>query len=178
MANLASIARPYALAGFEYARDTQRLPAWKAFLEAAATIAKQPDMLRLMANPEFSATKLFDLFHEVLTPMLDTEQKNFLLLLSQNKRLSVLPEIANVYNTYYAALEKMSKVRVITAVDAYDDFQKKLALALTKRIQCEVTLQCETDPAIIGGAIIHIGDRVIDGSIRGKLSRLEEFLLR
>ena len=57
-----------------------------------------------------------------------------------------------------------------------EDFRQKLTQALTKRIQREVTLQCEIDPAILGGAIIHIGDRVIDGSIRGKLTRLLEFI--
>ena len=97
-------------------------------------------------------------------------------MLSENSRLPALPEIADGFNQYYAALEKMSKVRVITAIDAQHDFTDKLIKALTNRIKRDVTLQCEVDPSIVGGAIIHIGDRVIDGSIRGKLSRLRKSL--
>jgi F-type H+-transporting ATPase subunit delta len=176
MANLSSIARPYALAAFEYARDKQQLPAWKSFLETAASYAAEPAIAKLMANPELPSVKLFDLFHELLAAQLDTERNNFLLLLTQNKRLNVLAEIVDIFNAHYAALQKISKVRVITATESDESFRQKLAQTLTQQIQREVTLECEIDPALIGGAIIHIGDRVIDGSIRGKLSRLLESL--
>lgn len=176
MANLLSVARPYALAAFEYARDHQQLPAWKNFLETAADYANQPQISRLMTNPELPPSKLSDLFHELLAVGTDKEKSNFLSLLAQHKRFNVLPQIAELFNAHYAALEKISNVRVITAVDSPESFRQKLSQSLTKRIQREVTLQCETDPALIGGAIIHIGDRVIDGSIRGKLSRLRESL--
>lgn len=173
-----NIARPYALAAFEYAQEKQQLEAWKSFLTSASYIANEPSVIKLLANPEISSEKLFDLFHGVLTPLLDTERNNFLLLLAQNKRFMMLPEIVELYNTYYATLEKLSTVRVITAVDIDDEYRQKFVQALTKRVQHEVTLRCEVDPAILGGAIIHIGDRVIDGSVRGKLTRLLEFSLR
>ena len=178
MANLSSIARPYALAAFECASDKQQLPAWKAFLESAKEVALNPSVSKLLDNPEISSSKLFDLFHEVLATLLDSERKNFLLLLAQNKRFIVLPEIVALFNMYYAAYEKISTIRVITAVEVEESYRQKLAQALTKRVQREVTLNCEVDPAILGGAIIHIGDRVIDGSVRGKLTRLLEFSLR
>lgn len=178
MANLSSIARPYALAAFEYASDKQQLAAWKAFLEAAKEIALEPSVNPLLENPEVSSAKLFDLFQGVLGALLDAERTNFLLLLAQNKRFIVLPEIVDLFNAYYAAYEKISTIRVITAIEMEEGYRQKLAQALTKRVQREVTLSCEIDPAILGGAIIHIGDRVIDGSVRGKLSRLLEFSLR
>lgn len=176
MGNLSSIARPYALAAFEYARGKQQLATWKTFLESAADVARDARVAKLLANPEISSAKLLELFHGVLAPILDTERKNFLLLLSQNKRLMALPEISEAFNAHYNALEKSSQVRVVTAVEADDAFRQKLTQALTKRIQREVTLECEIDPSIIGGAVIHIGDRVIDGSIRGKLNRLLQTL--
>lgn len=172
MSNLTSIARPYALAAFEYARDKQELPAWKDFLKSASFLVQQPAVVGVIADPEFSSEKIFDFMHEILAPELNKERKNFLLLLTQNKRLNALPEVADTFNTLYAALEKISNVRVITAIPAQEDFRQQLSQALTKRIQREVTLDCEVDPSIIGGAIVHIGDRVIDGSIRGKLTRL------
>lgn len=176
MANLSSIARPYALAAFEHARDSKQLSAWKDFLEALSFYASQPAVQKVMANPELSSAQLFEFFSGFMANLVCKEQKNFLLLIAQNKRFNALPEIADLFNTYVAALEKVSHVRVITAVETQEDFRKTLSLALTKRIQREVMLQCEVDPTIIGGAIIHIGDRVIDGSIRGKLSRLYESL--
>lgn len=176
MANLSGIARPYALAAFECAHEKQQLAEWKMFLETASTIAKDSMVMKLFANPEFSTSKLFDLFHGILATLLNDERKNFLSLLSQNNRLYALPDITGAFNLYYAALEEISKVRVITAVQVQKDFTDKLIQALTKRIKRNVTLECEIDPAIIAGAIIHIGDRVIDGSIRGKLSRLHKSL--
>ena len=177
MTNLSSIARPYALAAFEYAREKQQLPAWKAFLEAASYAAREPAVVKLLTNPEIISSKLYDLFQDVLASMLDNERKNFLLLLAQSKRFMALPAISDLFNAHYAALEKTSNVRVITAIAIQDEFQQKLIQALSKRIQREVTLHCEVDPAILGGAIIHMGDNVIDGSVRGSLSRLRESLL-
>jgi F-type H+-transporting ATPase subunit delta len=172
MSNLSSIARPYALAAFDSAREKQQLPAWKSFLESAAFMARQPSVVKVLANPEVSSARLFDLFHGVLSSLVDSDRENFLRLVAQNNRLNALPEISDLFNVYYATLEKHSKVRVVTAIEASPDFIKKLTQSLSKRIQREVTLLCEIDPAIIGGAVIHIGDRVIDGSIRGKLTRL------
>jgi F-type H+-transporting ATPase subunit delta len=172
MANLTSIARPYALAAFEYARDHQQLANWKVFLESAACVARNPTAAKLIANPEIASATILELFQEVLASQLDKERKNFLVLIAQHARFVALPDVADLFNAYVEALEKMSNVRVITAIDIQDDFRQKLVSVLTKRIQREVTLKCEVDPAILGGAIIHMGDRVIDGSVRGQLSRL------
>lgn len=177
-ANLSSIARPYALAAFESGKNAQQLPQWKAFLESASYMVKQPAILRLLDNPQVQNEKLFELFQGVLSTQLDTERTNFLRLVTQNKRLNTLAEVADYFNGLCAAYEKMSKVRVVTAIDIQDDFRQKLTQALTKRVNRDVSLQCEVDPSILGGAIIHIGDRVIDGSVRGKLTRLLEFSLR
>lgn len=178
MASLSNIGRPYALAAFEYARDKHDLAAWKAFLESASYVAKQSSVVKLLTNPQVAADKLFELFHDVLAPLIDPARKNFLSLLVQNKRLLALPEVADLFNIQYAAFEKISSVRIVTAIDMDDTFRQKISQALTKRVQREITLHCEVDPSILGGAIIHIGDRVIDGSIRGKLTRLLEFSLR
>lgn len=178
MANLSNIARPYALAAFQCAHKEERLQTWKAFLDAASYMAEDKSIVRLLANPEILSSQLFELFAGVLSSQLDTEQKNFLHLLAQNKRLAALPEIKEAFNAYYAQLEKISHIRVVTAVEPKEDFRQKIMGALSKRIKRDVTLQYEINPSILGGAIIHIGDNVIDGSIRGKLTRLLEFSLR
>lgn len=177
MADLSSqkyinIARPYALAAFESARDSHSLPEWKSFLASAAEIAKDPSIRTLLDNPEVASGKMLELFLQVLTPLLNNERKNFLAILAQNRRLMMLPPISELFNIYYTALEKISKVRVVTAIDVEDKYKQKLIQALSKRIHHEVTLHCDVDPSILGGAVIHLGDRVIDGSVRGKLTRL------
>src|SRR3990167_1949190 len=155
MANLSSIGRPYALAAFEAAHEKQQLAEWKLFLETAAAITRDKSVRVLLTNPLVEAKKLFQLFESVLGSLLDKHRKNFLLLLAQNHRLLALPEIYDAFNTYYTALEKISRVRVITAIDADNQFKQILTEALTKRIQHQVTLECEVDPAILGGAIVH-----------------------
>lgn len=178
MANLSNIARPYALAAFECAKEKGELPSWKAFLSSCSQVASEPSVKRIIANPETLPSELFALFQGVLQSELNTERRNFLQLISQNRRLMVLPEIADAFNIFCEQLEQITQVRVVTAVKATDDFKAKLKDALARRIKRDVTLQCELDPSIIGGAIIHMGDNVIDGSIRGKLTRLLEFSLR
>lgn len=167
-----NIARPYALAAFEYARENKALDQWQAFFTQNAMIAKDPSMLTLLANPEFTSNKAFSLFESLQSEQVDASQKNFLHLLAQNQRLSILPEISDLFNQYLAVLEKISKVKIETAVDLEDRYKQELIKALSRRIERDVTLTCEVRPEIIGGAIIHIGDKVIDGSIRGKLNRL------
>jgi F-type H+-transporting ATPase subunit delta len=177
MTSLSNIARPYALAAFEYARNKQTLSSWQVFLDMGAAIAKDAAVTQLLTHPRLSTTQLFELFHSFFT-QLEAEQKNFLLLLTQRKRLIILPGIAEAFHAYHATFKKISNIRVITAVAMEASYQQHLMQVLSKRIQQAVTLQCEIEPSILGGAIIHIGDQVIDGSIRGKLTRLLDFSLR
>lgn len=178
MANLSSIARPYALAAFEYARETSQLAEWKSFLMTASMITRHPSVQRLLANPETSSQALYSLYEDILSSQVTAEQKNFLKLLAQKKRLNALPEMVEAYGVHVAALEKICTARMITAVAAPESLQQSIIKALAKRTQREIKLHCEIDPDILGGAIIHLGDSVIDGSVRGKLNRLLEFTLR
>lgn len=179
MASLLSIARPYALAAFEYAQKKQHLAAWKAMLKTASFIALEPPMVKLLSNSAaISTDQLVQLFCELLGTLLDAEQKNFIKLLGANKRFSALPQIFQAFNSYCAKFEKINTVRMVTAIPMKEDYQQTLISVLEKRLQSQVTLSAEVDPSIIAGAIIYIGDRVIDGSVRGQLTRLLEFSLR
>ena len=80
MANFVSIARPYAHAAFEVAREKQQLETWGVFLETAASIAQYPPLARLLNNPNVPTSALLDLFNEALGPLHDTNKTNFLLL--------------------------------------------------------------------------------------------------
>lgn len=178
MADLTNIARPYALAAFDIARDKNQLSDWKAFLATAVSVAQDPTVVRVASNPETQVNELYELFRAVLKSMLNAERENFLHLLAVNRRLLVLPAIAEGFSAYCEQLEKITKVRVVTAITASTEFLNKLKAALIKRNKSDVTIESEVDPSILGGAIIHMGDSVIDGSIRGQLTRLLEYSLR
>lgn len=178
MANLNSIAHPYATAAFQYASEKQQLNAWRDFLNNAATIASDREVAALLHNPEISTEKLLNVFLDVLKVDLNAERKNFLLLLKEKKRLNVLPEIASAFNVAYAALEKTSNVVLVTAVPVEAEFEQKLAQRLSDRLQRKIKIENEIDPAILGGMQIRMGDQVMDLSVYGKLNRLLESFLR
>ena len=178
MANLSSIARPYAQAAFESARKESDIPAWKTFLKSAAMVSQVPVAAKLLGNPQVTREQLFDLFHDVLKTEINAERTNFLRLLALHKRFNALDAICEEFNAICAQFEKASSVRVVTAVPASNEFKANLTVKLGKRMQRDVKLECEVDPQILGGAIIYMGDHVIDGSVRSKLARLLEFSLR
>lgn len=173
---LTTIARPYASAAFEFALANNALPAWEAMLLSAATMAEQNNIKQLLSNPDMSSRQLYELFSSVLTQVLDTEQANFIKLLAENKRLPVLSAIAALFISYRADYEKTMTVQVTSAVELNDSYQQKLINKLTNRLKRRVSLQCDIDPSLLGGAVIRAGDMVIDGSVRGKLNRLFESL--
>lgn len=174
--NYTSIARPYALAAFEYALAKKDLAAWDELLQTATVVAKDPLMIRLMNSPKVGNKQLADLFCDVLKSELDEEKENFIRLLSEHKRYAVLPEIADQFKQHRAIYEKKATVQVTSAVVLDAQQKAKLIEKLTKRLQLEVALECTVEPKLLGGAIIRIGDRVIDGSVRGKLHRMVDFI--
>jgi F-type H+-transporting ATPase subunit delta len=174
--NLTTLARPYASAAFEYALENDALSEWDEMLKNAAYIVENPAIKTLLRSPAVTAEQMVDLFDTVLAKVLDRQKKNFIDLLAANKRLPLLPDIAALFENLKAEYEKTVTVSVVSAVSLDEAYQQKLVKSLTKRLQRQVSLQCEVDPALLGGAVITAGDRVIDGSIRGKLNRLFESL--
>lgn len=176
MSDMTTIARPYAIAAFEYALQKNALPAWEGMLRSAALLVEQKAIATLLASPTVPRKKIADLFCAILSTVLDTEKKNFICLLVENNRLPVLPDIVKLFANYRAEQEKNLTVQVVSAVALDETYQHKLAASLTKRLQRQVSLQCTIDPALLGGILVRAGDRVIDGSVRGKLNRLYESL--
>lgn len=173
---LTTFARPYALAAFEYALAKEDLSSWENMLQTAALIAQDKAIANLFTSPEVTPGELAELFCEVLAKLLDTEKKNFIRLLSEYSRLDALPEIAELFKKYKADYEKTMDVQITSAISLDEQYRQKFRDALTRRLKRKITLECAVDPTLLGGAIIRAGDLVIDGSIRGKLNRLIEFI--
>jgi F-type H+-transporting ATPase subunit delta len=172
MAEKLTIARPYALAAFQYAAAHQALPNWSAMLELLAGIAGDPEMAELLDSPQLTETQIADLFISIGGESLDDKCANFIRLLAENRRLGLLPEIAALYEIERRAAEKTIRAEFITTYPATEAQKSEVSAALRKRLGREIELECTTDASLLGGAIIRAGDLVIDGSVRGKLERL------
>ncbi|HSW70666.1 MAG TPA: F0F1 ATP synthase subunit delta [Gammaproteobacteria bacterium] len=177
MATIASIARPYAQAAYNFALAKKELPLWEKMLQSATELVQEPRIAKLLAHSRISAQQWFLLFSEILAP-LNENTKNFLRLITENKRLSALPTILELFKEYEASDRQAVEVGVITALPLEERYHHKLKDKLTETLKQEVSLRCEVDENILGGALIRVGDKVIDGSIRGQLTRLLEFAIR
>ncbi len=172
MAELTTVARPYAQAVFKRAQETGKLTEWSAMLALASEVAVDPSMADIIAGARLSRAQIVDLFVEICGSGLDTEGANLIHVLADNRRLALLPEIAAVYETYRAEAESTMEAEMITAYPVDDAMRDSIAKALAARLGREVHLSATVDKNLLGGAVIRAGDLVIDGSVRGKLDKL------
>jgi F-type H+-transporting ATPase subunit delta len=176
VADRATIARPYARAAFAHAQATKDLASWSNLLGAAATAAQDSRVARLIGNPHVTGDELVDLLGGLSKQAAGEGGKNFLRALAANRRLALLPEIAAQFERLRADVEGIVDVEVIAAREVAAPQQKKLEAALAKRLGRDVRLHTRLDDSLIGGAIVRAGDLVIDGSLKGRLERLETAL--
>lgn len=171
MSNALTLARPYARAAFELAKGEQAAAAWSAKLGFAAAAMRDGAVAQLVANPKIASAERVGL---LLPPdeAAASSFSRFVHLLESNQRLSLLPEIASLYEHLRADDERSLRVRVRTALPIDAVQQQQLAGALAKRFDRVVSLDVVMDADLIGGAVVEAGDVVIDGSVRGKLARL------
>lgn len=173
MSQALTLARPYARAAFSLARDAGALPAWSDALAFAARMAADPQVAALLGNPKLTQADVSTL----LAPQEANETfGNFLGLLFENRRLSLLPEIAGLYDELRFEAERVVKAKVTSAVALPAAELETIKAALKKRFGRDVEVETAVDDSLIGGAVIAAGDVVIDGSIRGKLHRLDAAL--
>jgi F-type H+-transporting ATPase subunit delta len=176
MAEKTTIARPYAKAVFALAGEQGKLDAWLSTLALAATVVTNARVAPLLTNPRVTAADLADLVNEVAGSELDAKGKDFFKVLAANRRLGYLPEIAAIFAHLKSESEKSVDVLVTSVVELSAEQQRKLAAALEKRLTRTVRLHTKLDPSLIGGAVLRADDLVIDGSLKGRLDRLENEL--
>ena len=173
MSQALTLARPYARAAFAIARDTNALPAWSDALAFAARVAADTSVAALLGNPGLTQADATTL----LAPDgADALFGNFLGLLFENRRLSLLPEITGQFDELRFEAERVVKAKVTSAVALPAAELATIKAALAKRFGREVEVETAVDESLIGGAVIDAGDVVIDGSLKGKLGRLQAAL--
>ena len=174
MAELSTLARPYAKAAFEYAEAEGWLNSWETMLATAARLSLQEKVAGLLASPAMTADQqaeaVIGLCGDEITPQLG----NFLHLLAENKRLTLLSHISEQFSAMKAQRESTVDVEITTAFDLNPLETEILAKALSDKLQRSVNVQSEVDKDLLGGVVVRAGDLVIDGSVRGKLAKLSE----
>lgn len=178
MSDSTTVARPYAKAIFEHALAENKLAQWSHYLLVLAQAVLTPEAAQFIANPESTDEQQIELMQAAGgSAFKDNEHvSHFINLLANNKRLTLLPEMKALYETYRAEQEKTLDVDVISFSSLSAAQQKQLIESLSQRLQRKVSLNINIDPSLLGGAIIRAGDLVIDGSVRGKLNKLRSEL--
>ena len=176
MSSLMTLARPYAKAAFELAQGGDALAAWDDMLGLASAIVAEESMAGLLESPDVSAAKVAEIITEAGGEAFDGRFNGFLTVLSSNGRLALLPQIAGLYRQLREEAENRLRVKVVSAVPLDEAQADRMKQALARRFECEIELDNEIDAGVIGGAVVYAGDLVIDGSLRGRLSKLSASL--
>ncbi|TPE55232.1 F0F1 ATP synthase subunit delta [Maribrevibacterium harenarium] len=174
MAEVKTVARPYAKAAFEVASEQGSVAQWANMLDILADATKQPKLAAALQNPAFSAQEKASALAQVCEEAVTEQGKAYLLSLAENKRLLLLPAIAELFTQFKLNFEKAVDVNVTSAFPLSTEQEQALAASLSKKLDREVNLTSVTDAALIGGVIIRTGDLIIDGSVRGKIAKLAE----
>jgi len=172
MAEKSTIARPYAEAVFQLADANGQLKQWSAMLQTIAMIAADADIQSIIGNTSVNKEQVAQLVIDVAGDVMTDAGRNLVKLLTENRRLDVLAEITEQFETLKAEAEKTVEAQVVSAQEVSAAQQKMIAEKLKARLGREVSLTCTVDESLMGGAIIKAGDMVIDGSVSGQLNKL------
>ncbi|MEO8003045.1 MAG: F0F1 ATP synthase subunit delta [Arenimonas sp.] len=174
MSEALTLARPYARAAFAIAREQGRLAPWSAALGFSALAAEIPSAKAVLTHPRVGVATIIELLSSPGDA--DASFQQFLTVLSDNRRLTLLPEISALFDELKADAERVVKANVTSAKALSAAELDQLRVALKKRFDREVEITTQIDESLIGGVVINTGDVVIDGSIKTKLARLQASL--
>lgn len=172
MAELSTLARPYAKAVFELARDTSRFGDWSNVLRGLADAVSDPTVAAAIGHPAVGKGQLSQALIDALGSQIGAEGANLLRLLIDNGRLKLAPAIAAEYEALRAEAEATIDVEITTASPAAPEQLAALVDAIARRLARKLNVTTKVDESLIGGAVIRAGDLVIDGSSVGELERL------
>jgi F-type H+-transporting ATPase subunit delta len=172
MAELTTIARPYAEAAFRLARDTSALPAWSGMLNLLAAIAAEPKVAAALDNPKLTAADKAALVLGIAGDRIDASGRNFVRVLVDGDRIGVLPQIRTLFEALKNDTDGVSKARIDTAFPLTDAQASDLNAALERRFGRKMETTINVDPTLGGGARITVGDTVIDGTIEAQLAAM------
>ena len=177
MAELLTLARPYAKAAFAYASEQSAADSWSQALELLSAAVQDEAFSAFLNRPELTPAEQVSLFAKILGEDQTQAVSNFLTLLAENGRLALLPEIAAEYEQLKSQNNNTVDVVIESAFPLTSVQEQLLARALEKRFEAAVNVTVEVNPALIAGVVIRAGDQVIDDSALNKLEKMRTRLL-
>ena len=187
MADNNTVARPYAQAAFEVARESGALAELSESLAAAKVLLEDGQVAAFMAMPKLTDGERLEFLQGLFAEAVgegsvfaggNRHGTNFLKLLLENDRVPVLPEIADQFEALKAKVENTVDAVITSAAPLSEEQQQAMADSLRAKLGREVNVTTEIDENLIGGAVIRAGDVVIDGSLRARLDGLANALTK
>ncbi|QWE14605.1 F0F1 ATP synthase subunit delta [Polynucleobacter sp. AP-Sving-400A-A2] len=176
MAELATIARPYAEALFQSAQPAEFATCLEQ-LNELAQLAALPEVAALSNNPKVSADDVSKLLSGMVKTKLDSKVASFLSLVNQSHRLSAMPEIALQFEAMKNQSEGAAEVMITSAFPLEGSALNDLLSSLKKRFGGkELRPTIQVDPELIGGVRIQVGDEVMDSSVKAQLAQMQASL--
>jgi len=172
MAELATIARPYAEALFRVAKSGN-LAAWSGLVSEMAAAANHPDVKALANNPKLLDQQVIETFLLLLKSEVSIEAKNFIVMLVENGRLTLLPEIAEQFQALKNEQEGAADAAITSAFEMSDAQIKDLVATLERKFGRKLNPSVTVDPELIGGVRVLVGDEMFDTSVRAKLQQMQ-----
>jgi F-type H+-transporting ATPase subunit delta len=176
MAELQTLARPYAKAVFELGRESGSLKDWSERLALIAAAVQVPETVALINDPRVTRQMLSAAFGKSLGASLGHDGQGLAQLLAENGRLKLAPVIAEQFEALRAAAESRVDVEITSAAEVPGAQRSALGAAIGARLHREVAIDWKTDESLIAGAVVRAGDLVIDGSVSGELARMKSAL--
>ncbi|MDR2188995.1 MAG: F0F1 ATP synthase subunit delta [Azonexus sp.] len=172
MAESVTIARPYAEALFQVAKESGKLGQWSALVATLGQVAANDEVRAAIGDPNVDAGQLVGFFKAACGKAVDAGLTNFIQLLSDNGRLGVLPEIADLYESYKQAEEGTKEAEIVSAFPIDDKQVKALVPQLEAVFKTRLEPRVAVDHELIGGIKVIVGDQMLDASVRGKLDAM------
>ncbi len=172
MAELATIARPYAEAAFRLARQSNALAAWSDQLALIASVYQDSGMQAAMANPKVTAAEIERLLLAICGDRIDGPARNLIRLLVHNRRLAAVAQIRELFEDLKLQDEGMVDAKISSAYPMDDAQRSQVVNLLSTRLKRKINATVTLDPDLIGGIKVEVGDKVWDASVRGKLQTM------
>ena len=176
MNEIATLARPYAVAVFKRAKETNSSKQWSKNLSFLAAVLSDNTVFGVIDDPKVGKARLLTLLQDICAEQLDQEGSHFLRLLIENNRLNLIPAIVELFETYKAEDEGFIDIDVTTAYAFTKESKQHFNEMLERNFGKKVNMKVVVDSSLIGGVLVRAGDQVIDGSVRGQLQQLAQRL--
>lgn len=176
MSELSTLAQPYSEAVFKLAKANKSITDWSNMLSFLAIVVQDEQLKTIISNPKISQEKITNLLLHICQNELNLEATNLLKLLIQNSRLMLAPQISEFYEVYKADYEGYIDVKITSAHTMSAKDNKQLTTTLNKMLHKNIHIYNSIDKNLIAGLLIHIGDKVINASIKGALQQLAKKL--